>query len=66
MKYKKCKGVLGKDKKPFRPENAFAVRGIMMKCIPYTPTAVLLAFMDSEVTGIIVIDENNDEHTLTK
>ena len=61
------KGVLGKDGKPFAPATLHVVtRDGWQYPYDYTPAAMMGAFLNDNVTSIILCTEQNVEHTIKK
>ena len=61
------KGVLGKDGKPFAPATLHVVtKDGWQYPYDYTPIAMMAAFLNNNVTSIILINEQNEQHTIKK
>jgi|TARA_Y100000310_G_scaffold78612_1_gene75274 hypothetical protein len=68
MKHTSKPGVLGKDGAPYAPATLFVVSKKTGYQMPYayTPQAVMAAFLNEDVSKIILITEENVEHTVVK
>ncbi len=66
MKHTKAKGVLGKDGKPYAPGTFYTVSDEWQAPELYTPLAMMYAFLDDKITKIILVTEDNIEHTVEK
>ena len=61
------KGVLGKDGKPFAPATLHVVtKDGWQVPYAYTPTAMMAAFLTDSIASIILINEQNEQHTIMK